>query len=74
MVITDLKMPRMGGMEILSRIKQDFPDTIVIVITGFASVSSAVEVMKKGPTITCPNRSRPMNSGRWSPRRSTITR
>ena len=47
-VITDLKMPRMGGMEILSRIKQDFPDTIVIVITGFASVSSAVEVMKKG--------------------------
>ncbi|MEZ4604961.1 MAG: sigma-54 dependent transcriptional regulator, partial [Desulfobacterales bacterium] len=41
-------MPRMGGMEILSRIKQDFPDTIVIVITGFASVSSAVEVMKKG--------------------------
>ena len=67
-------MPRMGGMEILSRIKQDFPDTIVIVITGFASVSSAVEVMKKGAYDYLPNPSPPMNCGRWSPRRSTITR
>lgn len=47
-VITDLKMARMGGMEVLSRIKQDYPDTMVIVITGYASVSSAVEVMKLG--------------------------
>jgi DNA-binding NtrC family response regulator len=47
-VITDLKMSRMGGMEVLSRIKQDYPDTMVIVITGYASVSSAVEVMKLG--------------------------
>ncbi len=47
-VITDLKMSRMGGMEVLSRIKKDYPDIIVIVITGFASVSSAVEVMKMG--------------------------
>ncbi|MBC2716201.1 MAG: sigma-54-dependent Fis family transcriptional regulator [Desulfobacteraceae bacterium] len=47
-VITDLKMSRMGGMEVLSRIKKNYPDIMVIVITGFASVSSAVEVMKKG--------------------------
>ncbi len=47
-VITDLKMSRMGGMEVLSRIKQAYPDTMVIVITGYASVSSAVEVMKLG--------------------------
>jgi len=47
-VITDLKMSRMGGMEVLSRVKKDYPDIIVIVITGFASVSSAVEVMKMG--------------------------
>lgn len=47
-VITDLKMQRMGGMEILARVKKQYPDTIVIVITGFASVSSAVEVMKTG--------------------------
>jgi len=48
LVITDLKMSRMGGMEILSRVKKDYPDILVIVITGFASVSSAVEVMKMG--------------------------
>lgn len=47
-VITDLKMSRMGGMEVLSRIKKEYPDITVIVITGFASVSSAVEVMKMG--------------------------
>jgi DNA-binding NtrC family response regulator len=47
-VITDLKMSRMGGMEVLSRIRQNYPDTLVIVITGYASVSSAVEVMKLG--------------------------
>lgn len=47
-VITDLKMSRMGGMEVLSRIKQSFPETMVIVITGYASVSSAIEVMKLG--------------------------
>jgi DNA-binding NtrC family response regulator len=47
-VITDLKMSHMGGMEVLSRIKKEYPDITVIVITGFASVSSAIEVMKMG--------------------------
>ncbi len=47
-VITDLKMSRLGGMEVLSQIRENHPDTMVIVITGYASVSSAVEVMKMG--------------------------
>jgi DNA-binding NtrC family response regulator len=47
-VVTDLKMSRMGGMEVLRRIKETSPDTMVIVITGFSTVSSAVEVMKMG--------------------------
>jgi len=47
-VITDLKMSNLGGMEVLRRIKEFQPETIVIVITGYASVSSAVEVMKMG--------------------------
>ena len=47
-VITDLKMSRMGGMEVLRRIKEYAPDTMVIVITGYSTVSSAVEVMKLG--------------------------
>lgn len=47
-VITDLKMSHLGGMEVLSRVKASHPDTMVVVITGYASVSSAVEVMKMG--------------------------
>lgn len=47
-VITDLKMSHLGGMEVLRRIKEFHPEIIVIVITGYASVSSAVEVMKLG--------------------------
>jgi DNA-binding NtrC family response regulator len=47
-VVTDLKMARLGGMEVLKRIKESFPETVVIIMTGYASVSSAVEVMKMG--------------------------
>lgn len=47
-VITDLKMSSLGGMEVLRRVKDAYPDTPVIVMTGYASVSSAVEVMKIG--------------------------
>jgi DNA-binding NtrC family response regulator len=47
-IITDLKMSSMGGMEVLRRVKESYPDSMVIVITGYASVSSTVEVMKMG--------------------------
>lgn len=47
-VVTDLKMSRMGGMEVLRRVMEKDPDIRVIVMTGYASVSSAVEVMKIG--------------------------
>ncbi len=47
-IVTDLKMSSMGGMEVLRRVKEEYPDTMVIVITGYATVSSAVEVMKMG--------------------------
>ncbi|PKN61780.1 MAG: Fis family transcriptional regulator [Deltaproteobacteria bacterium HGW-Deltaproteobacteria-15] len=47
-IITDLKMSSMGGMEVLRRVKESYPDSLVIVITGYASVSSAVEVMRMG--------------------------
>ena len=47
-VVTDLKMGRMGGMELLRRINDHYKETLVIVITGFSTVSSAVEVMKLG--------------------------
>jgi DNA-binding NtrC family response regulator len=47
-VLTDLKMSRLGGMEVLRRAQEVHPGIPVIVMTGFASVSSAVEVMKLG--------------------------
>lgn len=47
-VVTDLKMSRLGGMEVLRRVRAMSPDTMVIVITGYSTVSSAVEVMKLG--------------------------
>jgi DNA-binding NtrC family response regulator len=47
-VVTDLKMDILGGMEVLRRIKEAYPETMVIVMTGYASISSAVEVMKMG--------------------------
>lgn len=48
MVITDLKMERMDGIELLGHINRLYPDTQVIMVTGFATVSSAVEALKKG--------------------------
>ena len=48
LVIIDSKMGRLGGREILRRVKAGYPDTVVIVTTGDPTVSSAVEVMKMG--------------------------
>jgi DNA-binding NtrC family response regulator len=47
-VFTDLKMIDVGGMEVLRTIKQKYPDTIVVIITGYATVASAVETMRYG--------------------------
>jgi ATP-dependent Lon protease len=47
-VLTDLKMPTVDGIDVLERIKIKYPDTQVIIITGYATVPSAVEAMQKG--------------------------
>ena len=47
-VLTDLRMPNVDGMEILRRVKQVAPETEVIMITGYATISSAVSAMKMG--------------------------
>ena len=48
LVITDLKMPGMDGLELLRAVKILQPDVPVIVITGYSTIDSAVEAMKNG--------------------------
>ena len=47
-IIVDLKMPEISGMEVLKAIKEKFPHKPVIMITGYSTVASAVEAMKLG--------------------------
>jgi len=48
LVIADLMMPEMNGLELLSRAKSIHPDINFIVMTAYASVDSAIEALKKG--------------------------
>lgn len=48
LVLVDLKMPGKSGMEVLQEIESTHPNLVKIVITGFSTVSLAVEAMKKG--------------------------
>lgn len=47
-VLTDLKMEKVDGMQVLKKCRERNPDTEVIVITGYATPESAVEAMKRG--------------------------
>ncbi len=47
-VLTDLKMPRVDGMQVLARALELDPDVVVIMITGHGTVESAVEAMRAG--------------------------
>ena len=47
-VVTDLMMPGLSGIEVVKQVKQRFPGTEVLLITGFGTIESAVEVMKAG--------------------------
>ena len=51
LLIADIKMPGLSGIEILDRKKGKYPATEVIIITGFGSIGSAVEAMRKGHVI-----------------------
>ncbi len=47
-VLTDLRMGKIDGMDLLERVKIKYPDTKVIMVTGYATVPSAIEAMQKG--------------------------
>ncbi len=48
LVITDIKMPGMDGLELLRQVKALRPELPVVIMTGFATVDTAVEAMKQG--------------------------
>ncbi len=48
LVITDLKMPGISGFQLLAGVKEQSPETLVIVITAFGAIETAVEAMKLG--------------------------
>ena len=48
LVITDIKMPKVDGFELLKKTKEISPDTIVIMITAFGTTEAAIEAMKSG--------------------------
>ena len=48
LVITDLKMPNISGMDLVRHIRENFRDTEVMMITGYPSIEGAVEAVKTG--------------------------
>ena len=48
LVVTDLKMPRVGGLDLVRHTRENFKDTEVMVITGYPSIESAVNAVKTG--------------------------
>ncbi len=48
LVLADLKMPGMNGLELLETVKQEYPDLTVVMMTAFGAVETAVEAMRNG--------------------------
>lgn len=50
LMITDLKMPKMGGASLIKECKANIPDLEIIVLTAYGTIESAVDLMKQGTT------------------------
>ena len=48
LVITDLNLPGMSGMDLLRKVRGEYPETAVVVMTAFGTIPSAVEAIKSG--------------------------
>ena len=47
-MFVDIKMPGMDGIQLLEKVKKEYPDTVVIIITAYGSIESAINAMKAG--------------------------
>ena len=47
-LLTDLRMPVMNGLELINELRDDFPDTPIIVVSGTGSIGDAIEAMRAG--------------------------
>ena len=52
LVISDLKMPNMGGLDLIQKITEESIPVLTVIMTGFGTVETAIEAMKKAPTTT----------------------
>jgi DNA-binding NtrC family response regulator len=48
LLFVDIKMPGMNGIELLEKVKAEYPDTLVVIITAYGSIESAVKAMRIG--------------------------
>jgi len=48
LLVVDLKMPKIGGLEVIKRVKEIAPDVCIVVITGYATIGTAIDAMKAG--------------------------
>jgi len=48
LVISDLKMPNMGGLELIAKVTEESIPVLTVIMTGFGTVETAIEAMKKG--------------------------
>jgi putative nucleotidyltransferase with HDIG domain len=47
-IVSDLKMPNLGGLELLREVTQAYPSTLMVIMTGFGTVETAIHAMKQG--------------------------
>lgn len=64
LVLTDMVMPGMNGMELLANIKEFYPETDVIILTGFGSIEDSLEAMRRGAADFLPKPFQPCELGR----------
>jgi two-component system response regulator AtoC len=48
LVIADINLPDGNGLELLDKVNRDYPETVVIIITGYGTIENAVEAIKRG--------------------------